>query len=132
MVRAVGEGSVTVQELRGLWKASFNGKQVTYTEARFGPLAEPLAYRALRMMKEGKFDQERDDLLIRYSWKINDAAKQCGMSLGQMRQWILTGKVGEIEIKPPRRDMSGTDYIAGIELLLAQYRLAEASFLVLK
>lgn len=132
MGRAVGEGSVTVQKERGLWKASFNGKSATYTETRFGPLAEPLAYRALQMMREGKFNQERDDLLIRYSWKINDAAKQCGMSLGQMRQWILTGKVGELEVKPPRRDMSGTDYIAGIELLLAQYRLAEASLLELK
>ena len=47
MSKPFGSGSVIVQPSRGLWQASYLGQKVTYSEARFGAMAETLAHRAL-------------------------------------------------------------------------------------
>lgn len=47
MSKPFSSGSVTVQTSRGLWQASYLGQKVTYSEARFGAMAETLAHRAL-------------------------------------------------------------------------------------
>lgn len=123
MSKPFGPGSVTYQESSGLWKASHQGRNVTYSVARFGDMAEPLANRALQRMQAGDFDPLSDDLYFKQSWRADDAAKHLGISLGQLRQWILTGMIGGREVKPPKRDVKGADRITGFELILAQERL---------
>lgn len=123
MSKPFGPGSVTVQAGRGLWKASYQGQVVTYSEARFAGMAEALANRALQRMRAGNFDPVADDLYFKQSWRIEDAAKQLGLSLGQLRQWIMTGMISGQEVTPPKKDVKGTDRITGYELILAQERL---------
>lgn len=127
MSKPFGSGSVTVQTSRGLWQASYLGQKVTYSEARFGAMAETLAHRALLKLQAGNFDPVSDDLQFKLSWRMLDAARQLGLSLGQLRQWMLTGMLNGHEIKPPMRDVKGVDRITGpgCELMLAQERLAE-------
>lgn len=111
----------------GQWQAQDKGMRVTYNNSRYGDMAEELAYRALQRMKAGIFDQLADDLLLKYSWRMDDAAKQLGLSLGQLRQWMLTGTVYGKLIRPPKRDVQGIDRISGCELMMAQERLAAYS-----
>ncbi|AXB03948.1 hypothetical protein JD499_11630 [Aeromonas enteropelogenes] len=125
MSKPFGSGSVTVQPSRGLWQASYLGQKVTYSEARFGPMAETLAHRALLKLQAGNFDPVSDDLQFKQSWRMVDAARQLGLSLGQLRQWMLTGMLNGHVIKPPMRDVKGVDRITGCELMMAQERLAE-------
>ncbi len=105
------------------WQAQYNGLRVTYNTARYGDMAEDLARRALERMLAGNFYQVADDLLLKYSWRMDDAAKQLGLSLGQLRQWMLTGTVNGMEIRSPKRDVQGVDRISGYELRMAQERL---------
>ncbi|EKP0314281.1 TPA: hypothetical protein ACSP2B_003855 [Aeromonas veronii] len=90
-------------------------------------MAETLAHRALLKLQAGNFDPVSDDLQFKLSWRMLDAARQLGLSLGQLRQWMLTGMLNGHEIKPPMRDVKGVDRITGpgCELMLAQERLAE-------
>lgn len=125
MSKPFGSGSVTVQPSRGLWQASYLGQKDTYSEARFGPMAETLAHRALLKLQAGNFDPVSDDLQFKLSWRMLDAARQLGLSLGQLRQWMLTGMLNGHEIKPPMRDVKGVDRITGCELMMGQERLAE-------
>ncbi len=106
------------------WQAQNKGLRVTYNTARYGDMAKDLAHRALERMQAGIFDPVADDLLLKYSWRMDDAAKQLGLSLGQLRQWMLTGTVNGKEIRPPKRDVQGGDRISGCELMMAQERLA--------
>lgn len=87
-------------------------------------MAKELANRALERMQTGTFDPVADDLLFKQSWKMDDAARQLGLSLTQLRQWMLTGAVNGKEIRPPKRDVRGVDRITGHELMMAQERLA--------
>lgn len=111
----------------GQWQAQDKGRRATYNNSRYGDMAKELAYRALKRMEAGIFDQLADDLLLKYSWRMEDAAKQLGLSLGQLRQWMLTGTVNGKEIRPPKRDVQGVDRISGCELMMAQERLAAYS-----
>jgi len=86
MSQPYGPGSVTMQASRGLWKASFQGQSVTYSESRIGDMAEELAHWALQRLQAGDFDPVADDLQFKQSWRIEDAAKQLGMSVSQLRQ----------------------------------------------
>ncbi len=85
----------------------------------FGDLFAP----SLERMQAGTFDPVADDLLFKQSWKMDDVARQLGLSLGQLRQWMLTGIVNGKEIRPPKRDVRGVDRITGYELMMAQERL---------
>ncbi len=76
MSKPFGSGSVTVQTSRGLWQASYLGQKVTYSEARFGAMAETLAHRALLKLQAGNFDPVSDDLQFKQSWRMLDAARQ--------------------------------------------------------
>lgn len=106
------------------WKAQHKGQITTYSTARYGDTAKELANRALERMKAGTFDPVTDDLLFKNSWRMEDAAKQLGITLGQLRQWMITGVLDGREVTPPKRDMKGTDRIIGYELMMAQERLA--------
>ncbi|WP_219306396.1 hypothetical protein [Aeromonas hydrophila] len=53
-------------------------------------MAKELASKALERMQAGTFDPVVDDLLFKQSWKMNDAARQLGLSLTQLRQWMMT------------------------------------------
>lgn len=55
---------------------------------------------------------------------MDDAARQLGLSLTQLRQWMLTGAVNGKEIRPPKRDVRGVDRITGHELMMVQEWLA--------
>lgn len=120
-------GRVTFQKSSLKWNAIYLRQKVTYSEARFGNLAEALAYRALSRMQAGTFDYVSDDLLLKLSWRLEDAAKQLGLSISQLRRWMLTGMIYECELKPPARDVVGVDRISGCELMMAQERLVEFS-----
>lgn len=74
-------------------------------------------------MVSGAFDPVADDLLFKHSWRLDDAARQLGLSLAQLRQWMLTGTVNAQEIRPPKRDVRGVDRVTGYELIMAQERL---------
>lgn len=124
MAKLFGQGTVTAQLSGGLWQARFQDKRVTYSEARFGEHAEALAYRALRRLQTGNFDPVTDELCFKHSWRMQDAAKQLDMSIGQLRLWMLTGVVNGREIIPPKRDVKGVDRITGFELMMALERLA--------
>lgn len=115
---------LSFQASKGQWKAQHKGQMITYNIARYGEVAKELAYRALERMRAGTFDPVSDDILFKHSWRMADAAKQLGMTLGQLRQWILTGMVNGVEIRPPQRDVRGVDRITGHELMMAQERLA--------
>ncbi|MFM5363261.1 hypothetical protein ACET98_19475 [Aeromonas veronii] len=129
------DGRITEQLPSGLsfqaskcqWKAQHKGQMITYSTARYGDAAEELARRALAKMLAGTFDPVADDLLFKHSWRMGDAAKQMGMTLGQLRQWMLTGVVNGLEIRPPQRDVKGVDRITGHELILAQERLTAST-----
>lgn len=107
----------------GQWQAQHKGQRITYNIARYGDTAKELAARALERMVAGTFDPVADDLLFKHSWRLDDAAKQLGLSLTQLRQWMLTGMVNCKEIRPPKRDVRGVDRITGYELIMAQERL---------
>ncbi|WP_324015800.1 MULTISPECIES: hypothetical protein [Aeromonas] len=115
---------LTFQASKGLWMAQSKGHRVTYSTARYGDMAKELASRALERMQTGTFDPVADDLLFKQSWKMDDAARQLGLSLTQLRQWMVTGTVNGKEILPPKRDVRGVDRITGHELMMAQVRLA--------
>lgn len=123
MGKPFGPGSVTTQPERGLWKASYQRRFVTYSEARFGDMAEALAHRALQQMQAGTFDPIADDLYFKLSWEAKDAARQLGLTASQLRQWMLTGTIEGQEVRAPRRDVRGSDRINGFELMMAQERL---------
>lgn len=112
-----------VSKYRGLWVVRYKNHRVTYSESRFGELAEQLAIRALGRLRNGDFDPVYDDLIFKFSWTIQDAAVQLCMSVSQLRQWMLTGVLGTIEIKPPARDYKGNDRINGCELIMAVERV---------
>lgn len=107
----------------GQWQAQYKGPRITYNIARYGDAAKDLANRALELMVSGAFDPVADDLLFKHSWRLDDAARQLGLSLPQLRQWMLTGTVNAQEIRPPKRDVRGVDRITGYELIMAQERL---------
>lgn len=115
---------ISFQASRGSWQACYQGQRVNYSTARFGDMAEALASRALERLLAGQFDPVADDLLFKQSWKMEDASRQLGLSLGQLRQWMLTGMVNGREIRPPKRDVKGVDRITGYELMMAQERLS--------
>lgn len=107
----------------GQWRAQYKGQRITYSTVRYGDMAKDLALSALKRMLAGNFDPVADDQLLKYSWRMDDAATQLGLSLGQLRQWMLTGIVNGKEIRPPKRDVQGVDRISGHELMMAQERL---------
>ena len=107
----------------GQWRAQYKGQRITYSTARYGDMAKDLAHSALKRMLAWNFDPVADDLLLKYSWRMDDAATQLGLSLGQLRQWMLTGIVNGKEIRSPKRDVQGVDRISGHELMMAQERL---------
>ncbi|TNJ24411.1 hypothetical protein CF112_00930 [Aeromonas hydrophila] len=115
---------LTFQASKGLWMAQHKGHRVTYSTTRYGGMAKELASRALERMRAGTFDPIADDLLFKQSWKMDDAARQLGLSLTQLRQWMVTGTVNGKEIHPPKRDVRGVDRITGHELMMVQLRLA--------
>lgn len=115
---------LSFQASKGQWKAQHKGQMVTYSTARYGDTAKELAYRALERIKAGTFDPVNDDLIFKQSWRMEDASRLLGMTLGQLRQWMLTGIAKGREVKPPKRDVRGTDRITGYELMMAQERLA--------
>ncbi len=115
---------LSFQASTGQWKAQHKGQKITFNTARYGDMAKELANRALERMQTGTFDPVADDLLFKQSWKIDDAARQLGLSLTQLRQWMLTGAVNGKEIRPPKRDVRGVDRITGHELMMALVRLA--------
>lgn len=117
--------SDTAKQSCGMWQANYRGKKVTYSESRFGYVAEFLAYNALNKMKSGEFDPVSDDLLLKHSWRMDDAAKELGLSLGQLIQWMRTGVLNMRELRPPKRDVKGVDRINGYELMKAKKRLAQ-------
>lgn len=115
---------ISFQASKGQWTAQHKGQKITYSTARYGDTAKELAHRALERMTAGTFDPVTDNLLFKHSWRMEDACKQLGMTIGQLRQWILTGTVNGTEIRPPQRDVKGVDRISGYELMMAQERLA--------
>lgn len=123
MSEALPKG-LSFQASTGQWKAQHKGQKITFNTARYGDMAKELANRALERMQTGTFDPATDDLLFKQSWKIDDAARQLGLSLTQLRQWMLTGAVNGKEIRPPKRDVRGVDRITGHELMMALVRLA--------
>lgn len=114
---------LSFQASKGQWKAQHKGQMSTYSTARYGDGAKDLAHRALDRMQAGTFDPVADDLLFKQSWKMDDAARQLGISLGQLRLWMLTGIVNGKEVRPPKQDVRGVDRITGYELMMAQERL---------
>lgn len=108
------------------WVASYQGVRVMYSESRFGYAAQLLATRALAKMKDGEEVSQLEDVLLRASWRMQDAAPQLQMTVGQLRQWMLTGFYNGIEIRPPLRAPQGADRITGCELILARERLIQA------
>lgn len=115
---------LSFQASNGQWKAQHKGQMTTFSTVRYGDMAKELAERALEQMKAGKYDPVADDLLFKHSWRMADAARQLGMTLSQLRHWMLTGMLDGREVTPPKRDVKGVDRIAGVELILAQERLA--------
>jgi hypothetical protein len=115
---------LSFQASKGQWKAQHKGQIYTYSMARYGDGAKDLANRALERMQAGTFDPVADDLLFKQSWKMDDVARQLGLSLGLLRLWMLTGMVNGKELQPPKRDVRGVDRITGYELMMAQERLA--------
>lgn len=114
---------LSFQASKGQWKAQHKGQMYTYSRARYGDGAKDLAHRALERMQAGTFDPVADDLLFKQSWKMDDVARQLGLSLRQLRLWMLTGIVNDKEVRPPKRDVRGVDRITGYELMMAQERL---------
>ncbi|WP_339331890.1 hypothetical protein [Aeromonas caviae] len=110
---------LSFQASTGQWKAQHKGQKITFNTARYGDMAKELANRALERTQTGTFDPVADDLLFKQSWKIDDAARQLGFSLTQLRQWMLTGAVNGKESRPPKRDVRGVDRITGHELMMA-------------
>lgn len=59
----------------------------------FGAMVEHLANRALSRFKSGTYDPDREDLMLRHSWPMRDAIVPLGLSIGQLRHWMLTGTI---------------------------------------
>lgn len=106
------------------WFATYKGQRVTFSENRFGAGAKRLAERALLAMQAGTYDEVKDNLLFKQSYKIDLAAKMLNLHVGELRRWLLTGVVRGKEVTPPRRDdYKGADRFTGYELIIARENL---------
>ncbi|THJ44940.1 hypothetical protein E8Q35_12170 [Aeromonas veronii] len=115
-----------VKRNQNSWVAVYLDYRVAYSENRFGAMAEHLANRALTRLKSGTYDPDREDMMLRHSWPMRDAIVPLGISIGQLRHWMLTGTIEGKPITPPRRDTKGVDRISGCELIMAMERLTIA------
>ena len=118
-------GTVRFDAARKTWVAKHRGQTGSYSEARFGAAAKRFAEQALLAMRAGTYDPDREALLLRHTYSIEDAAKSLGLHVSELRRWILNGSVRGKEVLPPKRDSQGRvcDRFSGYELAQARERL---------
>lgn len=108
-----------------VWVAQHQGVKVAYSEIRFGEQAELLAQRAYQQLVAGTFDKVKDDFQQRQTYSMKEAALLLGISEGKLHHWCCTGRLGDKEIKPPRKDSARgiKDRFNGCEIMLTKERL---------
>ncbi|MNY30298.1 hypothetical protein D3C86_1643970 [compost metagenome] len=104
--------------------ATYQGKQVTYSELRYGRHAQQLAERAYEELVAGTYDKKRDELMQRMSYSLKQAAMLLGMSSGTLRHWVLSGRLHDDDLEPPPWESGGLkEHINAFHLQLAKDRL---------
>lgn len=108
-----------------VWCASHGGKQITFSSNKYGAGAKELAEWAYEQLQQGVIPDQREISLARHPYSFALATKELGISLGELRQWLITGQIDGLNVIPPCR-IKGRDYIAGHELAKARKRLIAA------
>lgn len=110
---------------KGIWVARLGDIKASYSENRFGPLAEQLAERAFSQMEAGTFDKVRDDFELRQTYSMKEAAMLLGMTEGKLHHWIMTGQLDGREVRPPQKDTARgfKDRFSGYEVTLTKERI---------
>ena len=107
------------------WCASHRGKQITFSSHKYGAGAKELAAWAYAQLLQGVVPDRREIALARHPYSFALVSKELGISLSELRQWIITGQIQGLNVLPPCR-VSGREYIAGYELAKAKQRLIAA------
>jgi hypothetical protein len=109
------------------WTAHHNGLSASFNVSKYGPAAKTLAEDIYLRWQAGLpgHDNEIDPVIGRHMFPISLAATELSITVTQLRRWMVTGVVFDLQIRPPAR-VSNKDYIAGYELYAARQRLKDA------
>lgn len=111
----------------GSWRATHGGTYVSFSVSKFGPRAKVLAQEAHQRLVRGQpvTEEPLDDTIGRYQYPFEVAARELNMTVVRLRQWLLTGIIDGLNVRPPVK-VAKKDCIAGFELYAAVDRLKAA------